>query len=98
MDGRVGVGGRNRAASPVAAGRRSASISAKADSIRISSSLSLRAEVTNAFTTPTAMRLDDGRRNAGDRHVVQVPPRVSVGEPFLTRRRFAGSGSTPSRY
>ena len=77
--GRVGVGGRHRAAARAVALRRGPvrATSARAASTRTSSSTFLsRHEVTNVFTTPTAMRSMMAHRGRGRALPAEVPHRL----------------------
>ena len=83
--GRVGVGGRDRAAARARGGSApsSSSTSARAASTRTSSSTSSsRHEVTNVFTTPTAMRSMMSIADAGQRYPQKFRIVCSAGEPL----------------
>ena len=95
--GRVGLGGRDRAAARAVAARRasSTSTSARAASTRHKQLDFLsRHEVTNVFTTPTAMRSMMAIADAGERYPQQFRDRLLAPASRSTRRRSAGSASS----
>ena len=96
-DGGVGLGGRDLARCSARGGsaRSSASTSARAASTRAKQLDFLsRHEVTNVFTTPTAMRAMMAIDDAGERYPQQVPRSSARPASRSTPRRSAGSASS----